>query len=193
MTATAEVWSRIFPKKRFEWREPKQFVRAENLEFAGRRPWWVKPGLCFLTCALLMANWSLATVIPNNQPMAFPVALVLAIGGGILMVYGLPSLFDLIPSAIELREDRIVRFRHPSVQSLRYREVDSFEFTRKHGFRVLRIVRKNLKRREVFLGLAPEVFLGVAPDVDTASITAFFESKGLHCAHHPERLPSTGT
>jgi hypothetical protein len=115
--------------------------------------------------------------------------LALAIGAGIVMVYGLPALFALIPSYIELREDRILRFRHPSVQFLKFKEVESFEFARKHGFTVLRIIRKSLKRREVFLGATSEVFLGVAPEVDEASVTAFFESKGLNCLHRSERVP----
>ncbi len=193
MTSTVGMWRRIFPKKRFAWKEPKYFVRAENAEFAARRPWWVKPGLCLLVSALLIANWSLARLNPDKQPPAFSVAFAVALGGGIVLVYGLPSLFALIPSCTELREDRIIRFRHPSVQFLKFKEVESFEFTTKHGFTVLRIVRKSLKRRELFLGVAPEVFLGVAPEVDTARVSVFFESKGLNIARCPERLPLSGT
>jgi hypothetical protein len=184
MTSTAGMWRRIFPKKRFAWREPKDFVRAENAELAARRPWWVKPGLCLLFSALVMVNWSSATLNPNKHPPALPTALAIAIGGGIVMVYGLPPLIALVPSWVEVHENRISWLRHGSVRFVFFKDIYSVEWTSKRGLTALRIVRKGSKRREVLLGVAPEL--------DTTSLTVFLESIGLKCAHRTESLPSTG-
>lgn len=142
------------------------------------------PGCCLLISAAVMVNWSVSRLNPNHPLPDFPAALAIAIGGGIVMVYGLPPLIALIPSSVEVRENGISCLRHGSGSFVRFKDVESVEWTRKHGFTVLRIVRKGSSRREVPLGVAPEV--------DTASVSAFFESKGLNSARRPESLLSTG-
>jgi hypothetical protein len=171
---------RIFPRKRFAWKEPRDFVRAEYVELAARRKWWLKPGLCLLVSANVMAIWAIERLSPN-YPVDFPTALAIAVGGGLLMVYGLPPLIALLPWTVEVFENRISWLHDGAGRCVLFKDIESAEWTIKHGFPALRIVRKGPKRREVLLGVAPEV--------NTKTITEFLESKGLNSARGPESLP----
>ena len=92
----------LFQKTYLKWREPKLVRRAVTaMEERKTRP-FVRPIIFGVAFGMLMGLWYLACLLPGNNPPSAGVAVLTAIGGGLLMTYGLPLLLRYGPAEIRV-------------------------------------------------------------------------------------------
>jgi hypothetical protein len=147
---------RFFPKKHFQWREPKAFLKLSDTFERSERRWWTQLLWTAVATALLMSNWFLAKLNPQNGPPGFVEALGLALLGGVFFVYCLPWIISLCPSEIRLFDAHLVRMRGDTQLHVKYGEIHSFAWGEHDEFRTL-VLKCGKKQRAVFLGVPPEV------------------------------------
>lgn len=94
------------PKILVTWKQPRRFREQMRQVEMRAVNWWVMPALAVGLASLFLLQWYLATLKGGpNKPPPFENALVVALGGGFLMIYGVAWIIRAIPSSITVTQD----------------------------------------------------------------------------------------
>src|SRR5687768_12607604 len=99
----------FFPTRHFIWREPKAFPNHYDAFKNAKLRWWHRPLWVLLVAALLMANWFIASFIPDRQRPSFLLALSVALAGGAFFIYVIPWMITFCPSEVHFYDSYLVR------------------------------------------------------------------------------------
>ena len=155
----------LFPRKLFQWREPKAFVKQIDALERSKQHWWTRPLLTLVIAAVLVFLWFLARSNPENHPPSFSAALLIAMVGGAFGAYVLPWMISLCPSCIFVYDSQLSRIRGNTARQVKYADIESFSWGTQGEFQMLIIRLRNRKR---------DVRIGVPPDVPTDKVTQIF-------------------
>lgn len=158
-----------FQKKHFEWREPKEFRKTAARVEASKSRWWHKPLMGFAIACLLMTNWAMAKLIPNKQPPSFEIASLIAVGGGLFLVYFLSWLHQVLPTSVMVFENRLLRTNGSAHLQWMFKDIRSFMIQDCQTFRIL--VLTNRTGRQWLVGMPLKV--------DVPALQSFLNGRGL--------------
>jgi hypothetical protein len=161
-----------FPKKHFQWREPRAFRRTIAKIEALTSRWWHVPAAGLVVSCLLMGGWALAHLDPRNQPPSFAVALPFALLTGPLLMRFVCWLYDVFPSTVMMVDDRLRRLKGSYPVDLKFKDLASFSVFDCGAFHVLVLVTPG-ERQWVF---------GVPRTVDVSALEEFLVDRGLSMA-----------
>ncbi|MEP6662394.1 MAG: hypothetical protein ABJC04_01910 [Verrucomicrobiota bacterium] len=91
---------KIFPKKRFEWKEPKAFIRFADRYEKNKRKWWHQPAICLIILSVFILKWFSAASDTEAHPPSLASMFVISALAALLFAYGLPWLIEKFPSYI---------------------------------------------------------------------------------------------
>jgi hypothetical protein len=160
---------RFLPKKHFQWREPKAFLKLNDAIEQTKLRWWSQPLWTLIATAMFMGQWYVASINPRKDPPPFLAALSAAFIGGLFFGYGLPWLISLCPSDVYLYNSYLIRSRGKH-QQIQYSEIASFSWTVRDGFAAL-VIKYGKRHREVLIG--------VPDDVSQKAVTKFLSEQGV--------------
>jgi hypothetical protein len=129
----------LFSKFIFKWREPGEFAKERDSRDRKTSKWWhqvLGVGVCMF---FLLLIWFLATLDPNKTPPSFEFAFLLAILFGIVVVYVVPWMVCLSPTWIGITAEDLRIVRGNTARSVKWRDVEFFHFSERHGFPILRL------------------------------------------------------
>lgn len=162
---------KLFEKPAFRWKEPKAFIQAKEAREKAHGRWWHKQALACVYVLMLLVPWALAKLNPAKDPLSYEVAILIAVGGGLVFAYGLPWLATVIDTPSEVRMARRCLLRqHVGSLLLDYSKMRCFDWVSGPEYHVL-MLKYGPKE-----GL---VSLGVPNDMDTGAMSAFLLSKGV--------------
>ncbi len=150
----------LFPKTYLKWTEPKLERRTRDALEKAAMPYWLRPTLLLLLSGLLLLNWLLATLNPQNNPLPFMQALFIALIGGVFFVYGFPLILELCPSYIRVTETCIHRVIGNHARVWKYSEIQVCRIVSEGtdgGINILEITTH--KGKTSILGIAATVSL----------------------------------
>ena len=161
----------LFPKKHFEWKEPKPFRQLNDAYQRSRAKWWYQPlGLLVIT-ALTMGQWAFMRFVLHKNQHSPGSALVVSLCFGALLTYVLPWLMARIEveSQIAMTDKKMRMFRG-TVVWVDYSSFVSFEWRVNDDFATLIFHWRNGK------GPVP---VGVPLDISREAISQFLIEKGI--------------
>jgi len=164
-----------FPKKLFEWREPREFRRIQYAVENASRRWWHLPALAVGNGIALIAVSCLARLVPNRQVPPFHLAVPLALSAGIFLVYFLAAVYRYAPSTVLIRRHCMVRIRGDRPIQWLFNQFESFCVAAGDGFSILSLNKKNGRT----------LLIGVPREVDMQSLSDYLRSVGV-----PQFVPS---
>lgn len=129
----------LFSKFIIKWREPVLLARERDSRDRKTSKWWhqvLGVGVCMV---FLLLIWFLATLDPDKTPPTFEFAFLFAILFGIVVVYVGPWMVRLSPTWIGLTAEDIRVVRGNTARSVKWRDVECFHFSERHGFPILRL------------------------------------------------------
>jgi len=118
---------RFFPKARLKWKEPGAFRRIKReLEKRTISPWF-QPGVAVFQSVFLLGMWWSARFNPSKHPPPFQVALPLAIGFGLFCAYGIPWIYRLCPSYVQVFDEYVSRSAGSATSIWKFRDIERSE------------------------------------------------------------------
>jgi hypothetical protein len=158
-----------FPKKYFEWCEPREFRHIlKEVERAQER-WWHKPAAGLVVGCLMMASWGLAHFDPNANPIPLEYALTFAYPVGLFLIYLHSGLASIDPSNVMVLDKKLVRTNGRSWREWKFADLDSFIWRDCDDFRVLALIPFQGKQS----------LIGVGSEIDPGQLEAFFAGRGV--------------
>ena len=158
-----------FPKKNFEWREPKEFRRLSSAREDSMLRWWHRPLAGFLTSCVFMASWGIAKVIPNKHPIPFQEAFAVSLVGGFFLVYFLTWVYRIVPSLILIVDDRIFRIVGNSREEWPFKKLKEFVLFEFKDFALL----------VLFLRDGRHSLIGIPSEMEWTTLEVYLCGKGL--------------
>jgi hypothetical protein len=157
-----------FPKKYFQWREPREARRIALALDDLRSRWWHRPLTGFVLGCILMTSWALSLLNPKIQPLSFEAALAFAFSAGPFWAYLTYWLYRLAPWSVTVFSNQLIRNTGGN-RSVNFKRINSVTLHDCGSFRVLVL---ELRRGQPMI-------LGVPPEIDAQALEDFFTSKGL--------------
>jgi hypothetical protein len=161
-----------FPKKLFQWTEPRAFRQTLSKVEAQKAGWWDKPAAVLLFAALVLPLWLLAKWNPNNNPPPFWAALLVALAFGLLLGYVFPWMLSLCPTYIMVFENRICRVVGNTSQACKLPDITAYSWRDCDEYDLL-----VLEHRE------GQILIGVPRRVSRAELEGYFAARGLEKLH----------
>jgi hypothetical protein len=159
---------RLLPKVAFKWKEPKDFVVAEDAPLRLQWRWWHRPLLVAALASLVLVKWHLNKSDPKKHPPAFSRALPVALAYSGFIIYLLPWVCSIIPRKIRFCDARHIGVsRRGHTRHIKYSDIVSFGWELHDSFAVLK-----LKHRR-----GGEFRLGVPLDVPREAVTTFLAER----------------
>lgn len=130
---------------------------VDERDFNERRTstWWHQALGVVICTVLMLLLWFLATLNPKKEPPTFEFAFFLAVLCGIFAVYLIPWMIRLCPSWIGLTEKELRIVRGNTGRSLKWQDVEFFNFAEERDFPILRLELR--KGGELEIGLDASV------------------------------------
>jgi hypothetical protein len=159
---------KFWPKKLFQWRQPREFLTLMAAEEKARRKWWAQAVGIGAIAGMLLLQRLFVDALPNKHPPSWPLSVIVAFGAGGLFVYGIPWMIGLFPADITILETAITSTRNPQHPIL-WAALRAFSWRHAETFSTLILVRKKGR----------PVLLGVPKDAPVAEVSAFLRERGL--------------
>jgi len=165
------VWGMEFgAKKYFKWEEPRAFLELRDAyEKAGMR-WWSKP-VAVLTGGGAFAFHSFHSFNPTKPLESLGWDALIAIVGGLLIVYIIPMLFPHRASKVTVYDQHIQTQRGGREKKYKFNDMKTFAWRERADFSTL-ILRSPVEKTLVILGLPPEI--------STDEVSQFLMKHRLH-------------
>jgi hypothetical protein len=140
----------LLPKTYLRWREPKEVRRT--CEWLERRSSsrLLRPALVLVVAGTLLCTWYL-----NKNPSPWWPAVLLGLGGGVVVVYVLPLLYVICPSEVRVTETCILKIVGDQPAAWKYTEIEACCIATDGTVAVLEIVTR--KGKNNIVGIAPSV------------------------------------
>jgi hypothetical protein len=152
----------LFPKKLFQWREPKEFRRLNYACQKRTRRWWSRLVTTLVLAGLFLLKYYIEH--ENREKLPFDIAFPVALASGMVVAFGFPWLALISSSEVRLFEKHLTRenFRllYSDVESVCWREMDDFAM----------LIIKRLDKRS-------DVVIGVPHDAPLKKIEQFLASR----------------
>lgn len=136
-----------------------------------RGRWGHNAVLALVYMLMLLGTWALSQLNPARHPPPFEVVIWVAVGGSLVLAYGLPWLVTVVhvPSEVRMFSRGILRQDWSSLM-WDYPKMRCFDWISGREYHVL-MLKYGAKERVVSLG--------VPTDMDTEAMSAFLVSKGV--------------
>jgi len=159
----------VLPKKRFEWMEPGEFRRVSNIIAESQIQWWYRPLIALGCGGAMLGFWGLAKLDPKKHPPPFGTALVVAIGGALVVFYTLAWLARVLPHAVMVFDNVLARIIGNTRREWQYSYIEEYGLRHYGDFNLLVVDLRN-GNQELF---------GIPLTVDLGALELFFSSCGL--------------
>lgn len=146
---------RFLPKKHFQWREPRAFLKRNYAFERSRLHWWTLPLCAVIATVMLLLSWYMAGFNPHSHRPPQVIAIPLAFGGGLFFSYGIPWMNSFGPSEIRLYDNFLTRARGNNYLKIKYAEIAAFTW-RENGDLGTLILKYGRKHQVLFIGIPPE-------------------------------------
>ena len=160
---------RLFPRKRFKWKEPRVITQIRDSDKAKSARWWRGPVTVCVITALMMLLWHLSRLNPDKNPPSAGVGLGLAFFLGVFVAYVAPWFVRLSPVFVIITDAAVSVVRANTARYVKWADIVSHEISETDSIPVIR-----LRKRTGDL-----IELGIAPDVSLDDLTVFLTGVGV--------------
>ena len=161
---------RLFPKKHFQWTEPKAFRQQLDAFQKPLTKWWFKPLAALFIVGILMGQWYLNHFVFHKVNRTFGASILVAFGFSAFLIYFMPWLIGRFPQTLWLSDDGLCRVQGNAATLLKYEDIASFQWRVNDDFATLSFERTKGK------GM---VLIGVPLDISREAISQFLIEKGI--------------
>lgn len=118
----------VFPDMRLRWKEPREYVRLRDASETRGSKWWRPLPWVLLVAGTTLLFWYQATLNPGKDPPSFEVAVLLGLGLGVFLCYGVPRFNRWAPSEIKLFDTGCLRLRGQGHAMTKWEDVTGYDF-----------------------------------------------------------------